>query len=137
MQILHLALDEKFIPLAIDLFEEAFPECNFFRVIKNSERHYCKESTNTIILPRDSKIDSSFRKDLVNCQILVVHSMRPLFVRAIEACRKESLIVWSGWGMEYVKFLEAQLGNPLLAASRQFVALKKKRGRKASATTKS
>ena len=127
MQILHLAPDDqKFIPLAIDLFEEAFPGGNRFRIVKKLNGQFVKESSNTSVLPRNFRVDSNLMNELAECQILIAHSLRPSFVRVIEACRKKMLIVWSAWGFEYTSFLDEQLGHPLLAASRQFVNRRKR-----------
>lgn len=113
MKIVHLALDEKFLPLARSLFDEAFPGANTFLV--------CRRRGQT---PRFLRPDAQvhyrrslrFRHpwlmpELRRADIVVVHAMTGLHAGALRAVPASALVVWIGYGFDYYDLLGPRIGG--------------------------
>lgn len=117
MKIVHLAPDEKFVPLVQVLFEEAFPGRNTYLVPRprSGSLKYVADLTN-VRLRRSIyfKLARLLARQVRAADLLVVHGMTPLFAKALRAVRPECVVVWVGWGFDYYRLLEDQLGGLLL-----------------------
>lgn len=115
-RILHLAPDEKFIPLVQDLYEEAFPEQNTFRIhdISDPKSRHAKKIHDTKFVEPSYYSTLEFLKELNKCDCLLLHSMRPCFEAAIKSAPSRVTVVWTGWGFEYYELLRDQIGSIVL-----------------------
>ena len=113
MKILHLSNDEKFVPLAVSLFEQAFVGQNRFllsRARPGAIRHVAPS-------PQVSHHGSlRFRwpwiaRDLAAADCVVVHLMSSRFAPALRHVRADTLVVWLAGGSDYMPLLEPVLGT--------------------------
>lgn len=113
MKIVHLAKDEKFLPLARSLFEEAFPGANTFVVCQR------RGKTPTFLKP-DAHVRYRhwlfFRlpwlmPELRDADMVVVHAMIKHHARALRGVPKASLVVWIGYGVDYYGLLSEKIGG--------------------------
>ena len=118
-RVLHFATDSKFISSAMSLYEEAFPGQNQFRVIRNIEGRYVAPSESVRFVETSSCGSESVRKDLKECECLVVHAMTPEFVSGVQCAPRSVLVVWYGWGFEYCWLVEREIGPIILPKTQQ------------------
>lgn len=113
MRIVHLAQDEKFLPLARALFEEAFPNANTY-VVRQRRRH-----PPTFLKP-DAQVHYRhpllfllpwLMPELRGADIVVVHAMTLAHARALRGAPKRSMVVWIGYGQDYWGLLSHQIGG--------------------------
>lgn len=113
MKIVHLAKDQKFVPLARSLFEEAFPNANRFVVFSRRGQ-----------APKFLKPDAQVRHrrgffyrlpwllpDLWGADIVVVHAMTKAHARTLRGVPKSCLVVWIGYGFDYCGLLPDRIGD--------------------------
>lgn len=117
MKIVHLAPDEKFVPLVQMLFEEAFPGRNTYLVPrpKSGSLKYVADLTN-VQLKRSIYFKlARWTSVQVRCaDLVIVHGMTSPFAKALRAARPDCVVVWVGWGFDYYRLLEHRLGGLLL-----------------------
>ena len=123
MNIVHLTRDEKFLPLARSLFEEAFPGQNRYLVVtpKRGARRWLPPAPD--IVQRSSL---RFRTgwiagDVAAADCVVVHGMSTMFAQALRHVRPQCLVVWIGWGFDYMRLLSPHLGPLLLPGTARLV----------------
>jgi hypothetical protein len=125
MKILHLSNDEKFVPLALSLFEQAFAGQNRFmlsRVLPGAIRHVAPS-------PQVSHHRSRrFRwpwiaRDLAAADCVVVHLMSWRFAPVLRHVRADTLVVWLAGGGDYMALLEPALGNLLLPKTAELLRI--------------
>lgn len=125
MKIVHFAQDEKFVPLAQRLFEEAFPRCNTYLVPRprSGSLKYITDTAN-VQLKRSIyfKLASLLAWRVRSADLLVVHGMSRLFARGLQGVRPGCGVVWIGYGFDYYPLLEDRLGGLLLDRTEQFQA---------------
>lgn len=120
MRIVHLARDEKFIPLLRELFDAALPGANRWLVARRSRAPLA------FVEPGPGVTDRAewwFRtplvaRDVADADVLVAHSMTTIFAHAIRRAPAAARAVWLGWGYDYYPLLEAELGPSVLPATR-------------------
>ena len=124
MRVVHLARDEKFIPLMQSLFDAANPGANRYVIARRQRRkqRFVQPADNVVFRP-----EWLFRTPLIagevrNADCIVAHSMTTIFAKALRHARPDARVVWLGWGYDYYPLLEAQLGDPLLPATRALTA---------------
>lgn len=113
MKIVHLSKDEKFLPLARSLFEEAFPGANTFVVRQRNGR------TPTFLKPGPKvryRHGIFFRlpwlmPELWGADIVVVHAMTKHHACALRGLPKGTLVVWIGYGFDYYGLLSSRIGG--------------------------
>lgn len=126
MSIVHLARDEKFVPLLRQLFEQALPGANRWLIAR-------RRGKPAFVAPAP---DVTFRgewwfrtpwiaRDMAAAEVIVAHSMTTIFANAIRRAPPHARVVWIGWGYDYYPLLEAQLGDPILPATRALVGAPK------------
>jgi hypothetical protein len=116
MKIVHLATDEKFVPLAQSLFEEAFPGQSRYLIAKapRGARRYVAPA------PEVSHHGSlRFRTRWIGLEFaaadcVVVHKMSSQLAPALRYVRPDCLVVWISGGGDYMQLLEPRLGDLLL-----------------------
>jgi hypothetical protein len=120
MRVVHLARDEKFIPLMQSLFDAANPQANRYVIARRRRRkqRFVQAAENVVFRP-----EWQFRTPLIASEVrgadcIVAHSMTTIFAKALRHARPDARVVWLGWGYDYYPLLEAQLGDPLLPATR-------------------
>lgn len=113
MRIVHLAQDEKFLPLARSLFEEAFPGANRFVVCRRPDHV-------PVFLKPDRQVRYRhplfFKRpwlmpELWDADVVVVHAMTKHHARALRGVRRSSLVVWIGYGVDYYALLTQHIGG--------------------------
>jgi dTDP-N-acetylfucosamine:lipid II N-acetylfucosaminyltransferase len=123
MKIVHLARDEKFIPLMRELFELAFPGCNHWLIARRSR------AALKFVAPGPGVQDRAewwFRtplvaRDVAGADAIVAHSMTTIFANAIRHAPDRARVAWLGWGYDYYPLLAPQLGPALLPQTRMLV----------------
>lgn len=99
--ILHLAQDEKFIDMGVNVFEKAYPQCNrLILVHKGKINHVTFENKNIITkkeLVKKSK-DSSFWKDV---NTVIFHSLFTYNVTIPKGVK----VIWLGFGFDYYDYI--------------------------------
>lgn len=116
MRVLHFVTDEKFIAFAQQVYEEAFPGGNEYRVDADPSRptRYVKPGPELVLKGRDYWSGPEVRRDLERFDCVVAHYMTPRFIRGIEQAPPGVTVVWSGWGADYYPLLEPLLGPLVL-----------------------
>lgn len=113
MKIVHLAQDEKFLPLARSLFEEAFPGANTFVVCRHRRKPPTFLKSGAQVRYRHPLF---FRlpwlmPELRSADIIVVHAMTQAHAHALRAAPKSALVVWIGYGHDYLGLLSQHIGG--------------------------
>ncbi len=124
MRVVHLARDEKFIPLMQSLFEAANPGANRYVIARRRRRkqRFVQPADNVVFRPEWLLRTPLIASDVRDADCIVAHSMTTIFARALRYARADARVVWLGWGYDYYPLLEAQLGDPLLPATRALIA---------------
>ncbi len=124
MKILHFAVwDEKFLPLARELYEEAFPGANEFRILP-TKLYPCanlRESPGIVKVTAEYFCSSKLRKESADFDVLVAHSMLPTFAAGIKNADPGIFVVWCGWGYDYYSLLTPEFGSLFLPDTQRLV----------------
>jgi dTDP-N-acetylfucosamine:lipid II N-acetylfucosaminyltransferase len=116
MKIVHLSNDEKFLPLARSLFEEAFPGQNRYLIAqprRGAVRHVAPAPD--VSHHHSQRFRSRWiARDLAGADCVVVHLMSTRFAPALRHVRSDCLVVWIAGGGDYMPLIEPRLGNLLL-----------------------
>jgi dTDP-N-acetylfucosamine:lipid II N-acetylfucosaminyltransferase len=123
MRIVHLARDEKFIPLMRELFELALPGANHWLIARRSRAGLKFVAAGPGVTDR---AEWWFRtplvaQDVARADVIVAHSMTTIFANAIRRAAPRTRVAWLGWGYDYYPLLTPQLGPVLLSATRALV----------------
>lgn len=113
--------DEKFLPMVRELYEEAFPGGNEFRIL-TTKQYPCKhlrESPGIVKVTADYFDSSTLRKESGNFDVLVAHSMLPLFAAGIKNADPGIFVVWCGWGYDYYSLMSHEFGGLFLPDTAQ------------------
>jgi hypothetical protein len=123
MKIVHLARDEKFIPLMCSLFEEARPGANRFVIAQRQRgRQRFVQASDKVGFRQEWHFRTPLiARDVADADCIVVHSMTTIFANALRYARPDARVVWIGWGYDYYPLLEELLGDPLLPATRELL----------------
>ena len=62
-------------------------------------------------------------RDVARADAIVAHSMTRIFAKAILHAPASARVAWMGWGYDFYPLLEAQLGDPLLPATRALIGM--------------
>ncbi len=113
MKIVHLAQDEKFLPLARSLFEEAFPGANTFVVCRlpKYQQTFLKPEARVRYRHPMFFLLPWLMPELRGADMVVVHSMTKHHARALRGAPKGSLVVWIGYGFDYYGLLSNSIGG--------------------------
>ncbi|HEX6588865.1 MAG TPA: TDP-N-acetylfucosamine:lipid II N-acetylfucosaminyltransferase [Longimicrobiales bacterium] len=119
MRLLHFVTDEKFIPFAQQVYEEAFPGSNEYRVDADPSRpsRYVTPGPDLVVKGREYWSGAEVRRDFERFDCVVAHYMTPRFVQAIAQAPSRVMVVWSGWGADYYPLLEPITGPLVLPAT--------------------
>ncbi len=102
MNIVHLAIDEKFIDRAINVFETANPNQNKFLIISDAvSLKYIKSKTNVEVIKKKQIIEKKFITKLCKYDLIVFHSLPRNFGKLITLIPTNVKILWIGWGYDY------------------------------------
>lgn len=123
MNILHFAVDDKFIPFIQKTFEQAYPGCNEFRISGNPKNplSFVIPGQNVQIKDKDYWSSTEIENDLKNHDCLIIHYMNRSFMEGIKRAHPNLLIVWIGWGGDYSYLIEPYLGEPLLENTKALI----------------
>jgi hypothetical protein len=124
MRVVHLARDEKFIPLMQSLFDAAHPRANHYVIARRRRRkqRFVQAGDNVMFRPEWQFRTPLIARAVADADCVVAHSMTSIFASALRHVRADARVIWLGWGYDYYPLLEAQLGDPLLPATRALTA---------------
>lgn len=113
MKIVHLARDEKFIPLLRKLFEDALPGCNRWLVAKRwrAKPRFVQPAPDVVLRDEWLWRTPLITRDVADADVIVAHSMTGIFASAIGYARPRARVVWLGWGYDYYPLLMPLLGE--------------------------
>lgn len=134
LKILHLAHDGKFIDQAVNAFEREAPGCNDLLVCAQEPLKYVKSEAVLINKIRD--VNCVISRFSGSHQIVVVHSLNPVWFKAIASLRSSATIVWLGWGYDYYDLISKDREGLFLPLTSKVVKFSKKK-KKLSARIKS
>lgn len=117
LRILHLANDEKFIDQAIRAFEREAPGCNkLFVCGKVPLKHVKSEAT---VIRGFKAVRGAVTKALPEYNIVIVHSLNPIWFRLIRKLRASSVVIWLGWGYDYYDIINKNKSELLLPLTKK------------------
>ena len=122
MKVVHLARDEKFIPLMVSLFDEAFPGANHWVVARGRRgRRFVANAPQVVFrAPWQFRL-RRLGDELAGADMVVLHSITTIFANALRDAPPQATVVWIGWGYDYYSLLKAQLGGLLLPRTKALV----------------
>ena len=123
MRIVHLARDEKFVPLLRQLFEEAVPGANHWLIARRRRAGpgFVAAAPDVRFRPEWWFRTPLVARDVARADVIVAHSMTRIFANAIAHAPASARVAWKGWGYDFYPLLEAQLGDPILPATRALI----------------
>ena len=120
MRIVHLARDEKFVPLLRRLWEIAQPGANHWVIAQRRRaRAAFVEPGSDVTFRSEWRFRTRLiAADVAHADVILAHSMTSIFANAIHHAPPSARVVWKGWGYDYYPLLAAQLGDPILPLTR-------------------
>lgn len=120
MRVLHLARDEKFVPLLRQLFDEALPGTQQWLIARRRRPRtsFVAAAPGVRFRPEWWFRTPWIAGDMAGADVVIAHSMTTIFANAIRRAPAQARVVWIGWGYDYYPLLAPQLGDPLLPATR-------------------
>lgn len=116
LKIAHIALDEKFIEAAADIFELAWPQQNHFYIISPKPWRYLKERTIYQSLSKKEMLQYILtkRSELKAYDVVILHGLPTAWLIPMVLLKQS--YVWLGWGYDYYNrsFDDALLVEPLI-----------------------
>lgn len=104
VKILHLSPDDKFVDMALSTFNTfCCVENDLVVYSRNKSLKFVKNKAFIIKNPRD--IESLIN----NYDLIVVHSLAPIWGRLLLKANKNIPIIWIGWGYDYYDFINQNL----------------------------
>jgi len=104
MNILHIAIDQKFIPFVQKSFEKVWPGTNRFIILnnkKNNKWKYTENGENAKVGNSTYFFSNQLKQDLAWSDLLIIHYMTPWSAYAALKAHKDLPVLWSGWGGDY------------------------------------
>jgi hypothetical protein len=112
LRILHLANDEKFIDQAIRAFERAAPDANDLYVYSAKPLKFVKSPAT--IVSALSVLTGKVSKDISTYDLIIIHSLNPVWYKAILKLPDHLPLVWIGWGYDYYDIIYKSRDEMLL-----------------------
>ncbi len=124
MRIVHLARDEKFVPLLQRLFEEARPGENHWLIARRvrARRRFVEPGPGVTFRPEWWFRTPLVARDVAGAEAIVAHSMTNIFAHAIGHAPASARVAWKGWGYDFYPLIAPLLGDPILPATRALAA---------------
>ncbi len=112
MKILHFVTDEKFIPFVQTVYDDAFPGANEYRVSARGDGplRFVRPGSGVSVKGPLYWRSPAVARDMRRFDCVVVHYMRPEFIKALMRAPEDVLVVWSGWGGDYYGLFESFMG---------------------------
>ena len=112
MRIAHLAFDQKFIPFAQDVFEDAFPGENSWFLLhpRGAPLRYVSNLQNVQLVSRRELWSRTCVERIGSHEMVVVHAMIPEFAEVVRRLPAAPVVLWFGWGYEYYDYLDQAFG---------------------------
>jgi len=116
---MHFTVDEKFIPFAQRVYQDAFPDSNEYRVLGYASMgfKFIQSASNVKIADAGYWTSKRLTEELAEYDCLVIHYLTREFIQAIPHVPENVMIVWSGWGGDYEPLLEPIIGRFVLPAT--------------------
>lgn len=117
--ILHLATDDKFVDQAIRMFERERPGQNFLFLHARGKPRHVRSPIHRQVSQPDTRT-GRLAGELSGYDLVVVHSLDPVWWRTLLTLPKEQPVLWLGWGFDYYDLLFREVGDLLLPATREW-----------------
>lgn len=116
MRVAHLAFDQKFIPFAQDVFEEAYPGRNTWLVLRERGEpvRFIRDLANVRFFTHRQLLSRDCLEAVNSSDLLIVHAMIPAFAGIVKRVSRDVTVLWIGWGYEYYSYLERAFGDLIL-----------------------
>ncbi|MDB2649798.1 TDP-N-acetylfucosamine:lipid II N-acetylfucosaminyltransferase [Porticoccaceae bacterium] len=116
--ILHIAPDEKFINIAMRIFENAKPECNDLVIVSNErDLSFVKETLVKKSFSKRQVGSDSFYKFLMGYEAIVIHCFSQLNMRFPIGVK----VAWIGWGADYYDLIYNSTSDLLDVRTKELV----------------
>jgi len=105
--ILHIIHDDKFPEKGIENFERVLPNKNKSMIVTRlNDFVYLKNKPDFIINSKRWYMNQSFLKKIRSAEALVIHGMTKVGLVATMLARRNTRIIWIGWGYDYYNRIE-------------------------------
>jgi len=104
IKILHCATDDKFVDMALQSFKRQSNVVNHLAVFSVSEVKYVKSIVD-FSLSKWAIFKASTTKLFNEYDLVVFHSLNPVWFRIINKLDMNSKIIWIGWGYDYYNYI--------------------------------
>lgn len=99
--ILHIAEDDKFIDLAINMFELVDSNKNVLVVISTNENLKFVKTKNIILKNIEEVLTPAFIHSLQTYDMVILHSLNKTKLKIVELASNKVKFIWLGWGFDY------------------------------------
>lgn len=99
LKILHLANDEKFIDQAIKSFERVAPGANDLYIYSRKPLRFVRSPAKICSIV--DIVTGKISKGLSGHDVVIIHSLDPVWYKTILKLPKDIPVVWLGWGYDY------------------------------------
>lgn len=124
--ILHIIHDDKFPEKGIENFERILPNKNKSLIVtKLNDFIYLKNKPDFIINSKRWYMDKSFLKNIRSAEALVIHGMTNVGLVATMLARRNTRIIWIGWGYDYYNRIEKKCYTLVGSMTEQLRSIKK------------
>ena len=123
MRVVHLARDEKFVPLLRQLFEQALPGANHWLIARRrrARQGFVQAGAGVSFRPEWWLRTPLVARDMAHADVVIAHSMTTIFANAIRHAPAAARVAWTGWGYDFYPLLQPLLGDPILPATRRLL----------------
>jgi len=111
--ILHLIIDEKFIDMAHDIFEQVYPYKNKYILIgnKNDKLKHIKKTPVNVVEPKLA-YSKNFLKTLKEYKAVIIHWLHYTSAKLVNLSDDRIYFHWMGWGGDYYNLINIELFEP-------------------------
>lgn len=122
MEILHFAIDDKFVPFAQRIFELVYPGRSQWRIMKlpASRVSSISDRRGVVFVGKDYWFSRRLQAEMAAADCLVIHYLNPWFSRAITCAPRQLFVMWHGWGGDYAHLISDITGGQYLPLTRQW-----------------
>ncbi|MBF7072231.1 TDP-N-acetylfucosamine:lipid II N-acetylfucosaminyltransferase [Glaciecola sp. MH2013] len=116
MKILHLAPDEKFIDMALEIFEESYPKENSLIVFSNSPIKLVKSKgvSCSRVNPLNRFNPIFYSSVIKKYDVVVLHGLSDWFLPIVLFASTKTTFIWLGWGYDYYRYIDGYQGEDQL-----------------------
>lgn len=120
-KILHLSTDDKFVDMGVDSFNQIEGIVNNVVVFSKGEIKHVK-SRILLKVSLVSMLSLNLHREIRSHDIIVVHSLNPVWFRFLKCYISSKKVIWLGWGYDYYDLIP---DNNLMEETSKFFLEKK------------